>query len=320
MRLLKFTASVFILLLSLAQASGQISKELPTNQHAGATLATDTMTAGHSGHQSVEPKESNWILHHIADSHELDLEPFGTVHLPQFAPVNMFGLTIDLSITKHVVFLWVVGVFLILLLGVVARLNRSHGIPRGLGNLIEVLIVFIRDEVVLPTIGKEGLRLMPFFLTIFFFILLCNLIGLVPYGSTATGNISVTATLAIISFIVIQAAGIVENGFVGYFRGLIPPGVPVFVLPVMIVVELIGLFTKPFALCIRLFANMTAGHIVILSLISLIFLFRSVAVAPVSIAFALFINLLEIFIALLQAYIFTMLSALFVSLAVHQEH
>jgi F-type H+-transporting ATPase subunit a len=123
-----------------------------------------------------------------------------------------------------------------------------------------------------------------------------------------------------ISFFFIQAAGIIKNGFFGYFRGLIPRGVPVFVLPVMIVVELIGLFTKPSALCIRLFANMTAGHIVILSLISLIFMFGTILVAPVSVVFAVFLFVLEIFIALLQAYIFTILTSLFVSLAVHQEH
>ena len=280
--------------------------------------AAQTTAEKHAAHSGSGG--SNWILPHLADSHELDLEPFGTIHLPQFAPIHLFGLTINLSVTKHVFFLWLAALLLLLLLGTAGRKNASRPVPQGFGNLIEVVIVFIRDEVVLPTIGKEGLRFLPFFLTLFFFILVCNLLGLVPYGSSATGNVSVTAGLAIISFLFIQAAGIMKNGFIGYFKGLVPHGVPIFVLPVMIVVEFIGLFTKPFALCIRLFANMTAGHIVILSLISLIFIFQSVAVAPVSIAFALFINLLEIFIALLQAYIFTMLSSLFVSLAVHQEH
>jgi F-type H+-transporting ATPase subunit a len=137
--------------------------------------------------------------------------------------------------------------------------------------------------------------------------------------ATGTSSISVTAGLALITFIMIQVHGIKNNGFFGYFKGLIPGGVPVFVLPIMIIIEFLGLLTKPFALCIRLFANMTAGHIVIYALIGLIFLL-GYAVIPVSIAFALFIYLLEILVALLQAYIFTMLSALFIGMAIHQEH
>jgi F-type H+-transporting ATPase subunit a len=270
--------------------------------------------------EQAERGVSSSVLQHVMDSRELDIEPFGVIHLPEFEPVHFLGLTIDLSITKHVVFVWVAALVLLLLMSVAARKNAARMTPRGFGNLIEILIVFIRDEVILPTIGREGLRFLPFFLTLFFFILACNLLGLIPYGSTATGNVNVTASLAVISFFFIQIAGITKNGFLGYFKGLVPHGTPLFVIPVMIVVELIGLFTKPFALCIRLFANMTAGHIVILSLISLIFTFGTIMVAPVSVAFALFLNVLEIFIALLQAYIFTILTSLFVSLAVHQEH
>jgi F-type H+-transporting ATPase subunit a len=284
------------------------------------STAKDTLRLHPTPMEQAERHESASILHHVEDAHVLDLEPFGAINLPQFEPFYFFGVPINLSITKHVVFLWVTAVILLVLLTAAARKNSSRRVPTGWGNLVEVFIVFIRDEVILPTIGREGFRFLPFFLTLFFFILVCNLLGLVPYGSTATANVNVTAGLAIISFFFIQIAGIMKNGFFGYFRGLIPHGVPAFVVPVMIVVEAIGLFTKPFALCIRLFANMTAGHIVILSLISLIFTFRTVLVAPVSVAFALFINLLEIFIALLQAYIFTILSSLFVSLAVHQEH
>jgi len=265
-------------------------------------------------------KGGEWVLEHIADSHSIDLEPFGHITLPQFPLVHIFGLTVDLSITKHVVFLWIAAALLIVLLSLAARNYRKRLVPSGFSNFIEVFVVFIRDEVVLPTVGKEGMKMMNYFLTVFFFILTCNLLGLVPYASTATGNVSVTAGLAIIAFLVIQLAGIRKNGLVGYFKGLIPQGIPVFVLPIMIVVELLGLFTKPFALCIRLFANMMAGHIVIFSLIGLIFTFQTVLVAPVSIGFALFISLLEILIATIQAYIFTMLTAVFVGLAVHQEH
>jgi F-type H+-transporting ATPase subunit a len=137
--------------------------------------------------------------------------------------------------------------------------------------------------------------------------------------STATGSVSITAGLALITFIMIQILGMKNNGLFGYWRGLVPAGIPIFVLPIMIIVEFLGLLTKPFALCIRLFANMTAGHVVILALIGLIFSLGYGA-TPVSIGFALFIYVLEILIALLQAYIFTMLSALFIGLAVHQEH
>jgi F-type H+-transporting ATPase subunit a len=150
--------------------------------------------------------------------------------------------------------------------------------------------------------------------------LTCNFIGLIPYGSTATSNISVTATLAIISFIVIQAGGMMKNGIFGYFKGLVPHGMPIWLLPIMIPVELLGLFTKPFALAIRLFANMTAGHIVIMALLGLIFILHTYIVVPVSVSFALFIYLLEILVALLQAYIFTMLTSLFIGMAVHQDH
>lgn len=147
-----------------------------------------------------------------------------------------------------------------------------------------------------------------------------NFLGLIPFSATFTSNIAVTATLATMSFLAIQLGGIRNNGFFGYFKGLIPHGVPVFLLPIMVVVEVLGLFTKPFALAIRLFANMTAGHIVIYALISLIFVMQSYLISPVSVGMALFIYSLEILVALLQAYIFTMLSSLFIGMAVHQEH
>jgi F-type H+-transporting ATPase subunit a len=318
MRFLSAICLVFVV--GIALCSGQppadSSRIVPETQQA----KKETLGPHVAQTEQEERTESSNILHHVMDSHEIRMEPFGVIHLPKFAPVHFLGLTIDLSITKHVVSVWVAALVLLLLLGVAARKNAARVTPRGFGNLIEILIVFIRDEVILPTIGREGLRFLPFFLTLFFFILACNLAGLVPYGSTATGDINVTASLAIISFFFIQIAGIMKNGFLGYFKGLIPHGVPLFVIPIMIVVEFIGLFTKPFALCIRLFANMTAGHIVILSMIALIFTFGSILVAPVSVAFALFLNVLEIFIALLQAYIFTILTSLFASLAVHQEH
>jgi len=172
----------------------------------------------------------------------------------------------------------------------------------------------------LPNLGEEGKHYLPFLLTVFFFILFCNLLGLIPYAGTATGNVSVTAALALIALSMIQLGGIRQHGLAHHFKNLVPHGIPVWLLPIMIPVEVMGQLTKPFALCIRLYANMTAGHIVIYSLLGLIFLFKSLVVAPVSVGFALFISVLELFVAFLQAYIFTMLTSLFMGMAIHPEH
>ncbi|VAX24969.1 ATP synthase F0 sector subunit a [hydrothermal vent metagenome] len=259
--------------------------------------------------------ESDWIMHHVLDSHEFDFAPFGSIPLPH---ISLLGL--DISITKHVVFLWIVAVLLIVAFKIAANAYKKSLVPHGFTNFMEVMIIFVRDDIAKPTIGKGYEKFLPYLLTVFFFILFSNFFGLVPNGSTITSNISVTATLAIIAFIVIQGGGMMQNGVFGYFRGLIPGGVPTWLLPIMFIVEILGLFTKPFALAVRLFANMTAGHIIIFSLIGLIFILKTYYVAPVSIAFALFIYLLEILVALIQAYIFTMLTALFIGMAVHQEH
>ncbi len=282
-------------------------------------LAVAADTLKHSGASHGGGESSDWMLHHISDSRTIDLEPFGHITLPQFPPIHIGGITIDLSITKHVFFMWLVSVILIVVLSLVARSYKKSVVPHGLANLVEVFVVFIRDEIILSVIGKEGLRYLHYFLTLFFFILLCNLFGLIPYGATATGNLAVTGGLAFLSFILIQIAGIRKHGLIGYYKGLVPHGVPAFVAPVMFIVEFLGLFAKAFALTVRLFANMTAGHIVILALIGLIFVFKSVLVAPISIAFAIFINFLEILVAFIQAYIFTMLTALFVGLSIHQH-
>jgi F-type H+-transporting ATPase subunit a len=197
-------------------------------------------------------------------------------------------------------------------------MNAKGGAPKGLGNFIEVIVTFIRDEIVVPNMGKDGLKMLPFFLTLFFFILFANLIGLIPFMAQPTKNLSVTTGLALITFAMIQVQGMKKNGGLGYFKGLVPHGIPVFVLPIMIVVEFIGLFTKPFALLMRLFANIVAGTIIILSLIGLIFIMNWAGVA-IAIPFTLFIYFLELFVALLQAYIFTMLSVIFINMAMHQH-
>jgi len=217
------------------------------------------------------------------------------------------------------IMMWIAAAVLIVLFRWAFR--EQHAVPTGIANLLETIIVFLRDEVILPSMGEEaGKRYLPFLLTIFFFILFCNLLGLIPYGASATGNVTVTAALALMAFTMIQLGGIRDHGLKHHFQNLVPHGIPVWLLPVMIPVEILGQFTKPFALCIRLFANMTAGHIVILSFLGLVAIFQSVFVAFVSVPFALFISLLELFIAFLQAYIFTMLTSLFMGMAIHPEH
>jgi len=257
----------------------------------------------------------DWILHHVMDGNYLDFEPFGKIYLPH---LQILGF--DISITRHVVFLWIVAALLILTFVIASRSYKKSLIPHGFTNFIETIIVFVRDEIVKPTIGHGYEKFLPYLLTAFFFILYSNFLGLIPFTATVTSNIAVTATLAGFTFLATQIGGMISHGPIGYFKGLIPPGMPVALLPLIVLVEIFGLFTKPFALCIRLFANMTAGHVVILSLIGLIFIMKTVYFAPVSIGFALFIYFLEILVALIQAYIFTMLSSLFIGMAVHQDH
>ena len=253
------------------------------------------------------------LLHHVRDSHELEIPFVGHVQLPHFEPIHIGGISVDLSITKHVVFLWLAAAFLLILAGVAAYKNRKRPVPRGLGNLVEVFIVFIRDQVVIPNMGQAGIAYLPYLLTTFFFILIMNLLGLIPYGASATGNISVTAGLAIIAFVMIQFSAIRSQG-IGHYLAHLTGGVHWALWPIMIPIEILGLFTKPFALCVRLFANMTGGHIVIVALIGLIFVFKSYIIALGPVGFVVSINFLELFVAFLQAYIFTMLTSLFMGL------
>lgn len=251
------------------------------------------------------------VVHHLADSHALGLEPIGTFHLPQW---ELFGL--DVSITRYTVYMWLAAALMLLIFLPMAR--RRGGVHTGFFNLFEALFVYVRDEIVYANIGhEEGRPYVPFIATLFFFILFMNLLGLVPFGATATGNLAVTGVLALFSFGAIQASGIAANGPVKYARSLMPEGIPLVLAPVMIPIELIGHVAKPFALMVRLFANMTAGHVVILSLLGLIFIIHSYLVAPIAVAFSVFIILLEILIAFIQAYIFATLTAVFIQLTRH---
>lgn len=258
------------------------------------------------------------IIEKVVDHDFVDFYFLGKLHLPKFEPVHILGMEFDFSITKSLFMIFVASLLLILIMAYAASKNKKNKIPKGIGNMVEAIVVFIRDEIVIPNMGKEGLKLLPFFLTLFFFILIANLIGLFPFMAQPTKNINVTTALALFTFIITQIKGIQSQGFSGYVKNLVPPGVPVFVLPIMVIVEFIGLFTKPFSLLMRLFANITAGSIIIFSLIGLIFVMEY-AGAVIAVPFALFIYMMEIFIALLQAYIFTMLSVLYINMAMHSH-
>ncbi len=258
------------------------------------------------------------IIDKVVDHHYIDLYFLGKIPLPHFEPVMIFGIPFDFSITKSTAMAILAALIVIVLMLYAASSNKRNRIPKGFGNMIEAIIVFIRDQIVVANMGKGGLKYMPFFLTIFFFILIANLVGLFPFLAQPTKNINVTCALALITFAMTQVAGIKAHGFGGYVKNLVPPGVPTFVLPIMIVVEFIGLFTKPFSLMMRLFANITAGSIIIFSLIGLIFVMQY-AGSVIAVPFALFIYLMEIFIAFLQAYIFTMLSVLYINMAMHHH-
>ena len=309
-----------------APAAAQPEHGLDAAGAAAAAAGTEAVqhggTAAECGHHG-----DDFIMPHITDAHCFDypgFPKFWEVHstaLPRWAPIEIGGMSIDLSPTKHVVYLFLAAVLASLVLITAARAHRRHshatGHPRGFAAGIEAMVLFIRNEVAIPNLGHHGAAYAPFILTLFWFILFANLLGLIPYGSTATGNISVTATLAIITFLVIEIAGMRAQG-VGYLNTIfywnkelaLPIRILMFVI--MTPVEIVGKLTKPFALAIRLFANMTAGHIVVLAIVGLIFTFGSLWIAGAPVLMAVAIMLLEIFVAFLQAYIFSLLASVFI--------
>lgn len=263
-----------------------------------------------------------------ADSDFADLIATGSHLDAHLVPAGGGHVIIDFSITRHLVFA-ILGALIVafLFISLAGKYKRGVGrtsAPRGVTqNLFETLVIFVRDEIARPNLGDKTNKFLPYLLTAFFFIWTCNLLGLVPFGATATSNLMVTAVLATITFLITQINASKDH----WAHVFWPPGVPTFVKPILIPVEFMGLFTKPIALAIRLFANMTAGHLIILSLIGLIFTFANsfgpvagYGVSPVSIAFSLFVYLLELLVSFIQAYIFTMLSALFIGMAVEEHH
>ena len=242
---------------------------------------------------------------HVLDSHDWHLPFTHGVHLPPF-------------LTVHGVMLLIGSILLLVIFGVVYR--KKDDVPTGFTNLLEALIVFVRDEIAIVNLGeKDGKAFTPFFCTMFFFILMLNLLGLIPLFSTATSNPFVTAALAVVILLGLVGMGIIRNGPLQYLKSFAPPGVPWPVLIILVPIEIMGVFIKAFALMIRLCANMLAGHIVLFSLLGMIILFGGFVAPPVMLM-AVAIYMLEIFVAFLQAYIFVFLSALFIGAALHPQH
>jgi len=236
-------------------------------------------------------------------------------------PENAFR-PVDLSITKNVFSMFLSMVLLVLFFMAAAQSYKksTDNIPSGIGRFLEPIIVFIRDEVAIPNIGSEKYhKYMPFLLTLFFFIWINNLIGLVPFfpfSSNLSGNITFTMTLAIFTFVIM-----IFSSKKYYWKHMLwMPGLPIPMRIFLAPIELIGMFVKPIALMIRLFANITAGHIIVLSLVSLIFILETIWIAPLSVLFSLFISIIEILVVAIQAYIFTLLSALYFGQVLEQEH
>jgi F-type H+-transporting ATPase subunit a len=300
-------------------------------QEHGGTAATRDAAAAAPQHEAAGNQID--IVHHIGNSREVET-PFGVIHLPRWEPIHIGGLAIDLSPTKHLVYMLlaatIVGLVFLLSARSVARAQAQGRPAKGFAGSMEALALYIRQEVVLPNVGHHGEGYAPYLLTLFFFILAMNLLGLLPWGATATGNIAVTAGLAVMAFLVIEVTGMRTLGPKGYLKTIfyLPPGLPggpggaflkVVLLVVMTPIELIGKLAKPFALAVRLFANMTSGHVLVLALIGLTFLFQSYTVGIGASVLATGVMLLELFVALLQAFVFTLLTSVFIGL-MRAEH
>lgn len=253
------------------------------------------------------------IMHHIANSE---------VHLPAWLEPYLHSTVETFGISKAVLMMLIASATLIVLMGIFLRRPRGgQEAPSGMTNALEMLVVFVRDEIAIGHMGEKwGRRFTPFLLTLFFFILTCNLLGMVPGGFTATSNLNVTGALAVMSFLTFVVTGMVALGPIGYFKHMVPEGTPLAIAPVVILLEIISMLVRPVALMIRLGANMTAGHIVILIILGFIFLFQSVVVSAVSVPLAAAIMLLELIVAFIQAYVFTLLTALYVGMLVAEEH
>ena len=309
------------------------------------------MLGSSSGHeaQSVMEQVGDNIIHHVSNS---------DIHHPIFHLPHLFN--IDMSVTKHVLMLWivVVSVALFVILPVQQFIKQKKLIPSGVMNLLEIVVTFVRDTIIKPNVGpKWANNWAPLILTFLFFIFFANAIGMLPIfdllgvinrfilhvpaddghnfingllhgGATATGNFNVTAALAIITFFSIIIAGVRSHGFIQHWKNLVPSGLPGFVYVILIPIEIIGMLVKPFALTMRLAANMTGGHIALLAILSFMAIFADmfhsvfagIGVAIISVPMAAAISGLEIIVVIVQAYVFTLLSAVFIGMAINVHH
>ncbi len=274
------------------------------------------------------------VLHHTADAYSIGIEPYFMFEWHRWHDVHIGPLTLNFTPTRHVIFM-VLAAFLVFLTMRVAGTKlqsqrASENAPKGFANAIEAMVLFVRNDIAIANIGPGGAQFAPFIMTLFFFILYMNLLGLLPHGATATGNLAITGGLAILSFFVVEISGVVKLGPAGYMRTIFPsiPGITgvagVAMSLFMAPIEILGKLVKPFALAVRLFGNMTAGHFVILSMFGIIFLFGELAVWNWAIGLAaaglvLGIMMLELFIGLLQAYVFALLTSVFIGLIQHEH-
>ena len=273
------------------------------------------------------------IMHHTADAYVIDFSPLFRWEYGQFLPdLHLGGLVLNLTPTRHAVFLMLAALLVFLtmfLAGKALERQRAHErAPRGFAGMVEAMVLWVRDDVAIANIGHHGAAFAPYIMSLFFFLLYANLLGLLPWGASATGNIAVTGGMAIISLLVIEISGMRALGAKGYLRTIFPAipgmkGAPAAALSVaMSPIEFLGKLVKPFALAVRLFGNMTAGHFVILALFGLIFLFGQIAlwrwaIAVGSAALVLGIMLLEIIVAFVQAYVFTLITAVLIGVNQH---
>lgn len=320
-------------------------------EHAEAT-SQDTTAENHGESEDI----GGFIIHHVLDDHVWHFwnGHYGTWFLPiiihssergweTFSSRNFYdehhnvvaynGYTLehnhiylngnkvfDMSITKNVMMLFITAILMLVVFLSVARgFKKNAGkAPKGIQSFFEPIIIFVRDEIVKPNVGAKYEKYLPYLLTLFFFILFANLLGLLPGAGNLSGNIAVTAVLAVFTFLLTNFSG--NKAYWGHIFWT--PGVPMALRPIIMLVEVIGIFTKPFALTIRLFVAITAGHIVLLALLCLAFIFHSVYVGAASSLMVLFINLIELLVAAIQAYVFTLFTSLYIGMATaeHDEH
>ncbi len=303
------------------EGASSITLPLPIILWTEKGLVTFLSSAFHhdnEGHHVVEKKGLNFVKYH-EKIYQLNTGESEITLDDRKVVINAIQ-PLDFSITKAVFTMFLVAFLLFFVFFKVARFYKKNGAvaPKGIVSWMEPLVLFVRDDIAEPNIGAKKDKFMPYLLTVFFFILIGNLLGLIPWiGSpNLTGNISVTITLAMFTLII----QLIFSKKPFWKHIFMPPGVPLALYPILVPIEIAGIFIKPAALLIRLFANMTAGHIIVISLISIIFVKESLAWSGLSVPMALFISTLELLVAFLQAYIFTMLSALFIGTAVEEAH